>query len=256
MPNVSTYSVESVDDTALIVRDQHHTATGSIVIGTYHHADATSGAIALTLPLASGIAGRILIITKEDSSTNAVTVTRAGSDTINGSTTFVLTEQYDTVILVTDETTDDVWTVAGYYSASGTGGGSSSVVDLENGNAGSIVIGEPVYSSASGEVNEAKADAVSTSYVIGLVADTTIATAATGSIAVGGVLEATTGQWDTVTGGSGGLTFGDKYFLSAAAAARLTKTAPSTSGDVVFLVGVALSSTKMKLVLREVGEIT
>jgi hypothetical protein len=65
---------------------------------TMYTVDATSGAVAATLPAATGT-GQVYVIEKTDSSANAVTVTRAGSDTIEGATTYVLAPQYDYVNL-------------------------------------------------------------------------------------------------------------------------------------------------------------
>lgn len=66
-------------------------------------ADATGGAFAVTLPAASARRDQI-VIKKTDSSANAVTVTRAGSDTIDGATTYALSTQYQSVTLVSDGT--------------------------------------------------------------------------------------------------------------------------------------------------------
>lgn len=69
------------------------------------YCDATSGAITVTLPtIASAGGGRVYIIVKTDSSTNAITINRAGSDTINGLTSSVLPTQYDKVTLVSNST--------------------------------------------------------------------------------------------------------------------------------------------------------
>lgn len=68
--------------------------------------DATSGAIVATLPAASGVSGKIYTFKKIDSSANAITVTRAGSDTIDGATTYVLSLQYESIDIVCDGT---VW---------------------------------------------------------------------------------------------------------------------------------------------------
>lgn len=64
----------------------------------------------LTLAAASANAGRRLLVKKTDSGTGTVTVTRAGSDTIDGATTFVLTSQYDFVEIVCVSST--AWSVA------------------------------------------------------------------------------------------------------------------------------------------------
>lgn len=121
------------------------------------------------------------------------------------------------------------------------------IISAVNGNAGTINIGEPVYVSDNDEVDLARANASGTKKVIGLVASTTIATTASGNILTDGILTASTGQWDAVTGQTGGLTAGATYFLSAATAGRLTTTAPTTTGQYVAPVGIALSTVSMRL---------
>lgn len=64
--------------------------------------DATAGAKVVNLPAASSCKGRQYLIKKTDNSANTVTVTRAGSDTIEGSNTAALTAQYDYVKLISD----------------------------------------------------------------------------------------------------------------------------------------------------------
>ena len=110
MPSLATPTVQNVADTALLLSRQVVTTTHTITARTIFRCDATGGAFAITLPAASNLDGRILIIKKIDASVNAVTVTRAGSDTIDGATTFTLTNQYDTVILASDQD-NDVWDV-------------------------------------------------------------------------------------------------------------------------------------------------
>jgi len=133
----------------------------------------------------------------------------------------------------------------GRVTAGSGGTGSGISTSLQNNNGTSIVIGEAVYISAAGQVSKANANSGSTYAVVGLVADTSIADTASGSIAIAGTLTATTGQWDTVTGGSGGLTAGAQYYLSDTTAGRLTTTPPSTTGRYVVNVGRALSTTVM-----------
>jgi len=120
-------------------------------------------------------------------------------------------------------------------------------INLTNNNASTINIGQPVYAESDGNVDLAQANAQGTVEVIGLVADATIAASASGQIITDGVLEATTDQWDAVTGDTGGLTVGDVYYLSAASAGELTTTAPSSTGNFVKRVGTALSTTQMEL---------
>lgn len=121
------------------------------------------------------------------------------------------------------------------------------IISATNSNAGTINIGEPVYVDGASSVDLARANASGTKNVIGLVASTSISAAASGNILTDGILTASTGQWDAVTGGSGGLTAGARYYLSATTAGRLTTTAPTTVGQYVCPVGVALSTTEFRL---------
>lgn len=128
--------------------------------------------------------------------------------------------------------------------------GEVDVVSLENDTgAAAIVIGAPVYVKSAGKVDNAQADAVATVEVLGLVAVTTIAYQASGNIQTDGVLAATTGQWDAVTGETGGLTAGAVYYLDAASAGKLTQTAPSTTSQFVIRVGKAVSTTDMEITI-------
>jgi len=124
-------------------------------------------------------------------------------------------------------------------------------VELTNGNAGSIVIGTPVYSKAAGSVDKAQANASGTVEVVGIVRDTSITSAASGSIQTDGVLSATTGQWDAVTGGSGGLTYNTVYYLDPDTAGMLTETAPTDTGDYVVRIGKAISTTELEISISQ-----
>jgi len=126
--------------------------------------------------------------------------------------------------------------------------GSTEIATMTNSNAGKIQIGWPVYCDGAGTVDLAKADASATVEVIGLVQSTDgILSAASGYIITGGILTATTGQWDTATGGSGGLSAGSIYYLDPSTAGRLTATAPTTAGQFVVRVGKALSATQLQI---------
>lgn len=62
--------------------------------------NATSGVITITLPSAATVgSGWAVQIRKSDSSANLVTISRAGSDTINGATTLSLAVQHQSLIL-------------------------------------------------------------------------------------------------------------------------------------------------------------
>lgn len=57
--------------------------------------DATSGNVTVTLPAATGVVGLYYKFKRMDNSGNTITIQRAGSDTIDGSTSFTLTTQYE-----------------------------------------------------------------------------------------------------------------------------------------------------------------
>lgn len=121
---------------------------------------------------------------------------------------------------------------------------------LTNDNAGSLVIGTPVYVSGADSVDKAKADASGTKDVIGLVADVSIATTVAGNVLTDGPLSATTGQWDAVTEETGGLTPGGVYFLDDANLGKMTQTAPTADGKYVSRLGTALSTTEFEISIQ------
>ena len=121
------------------------------------------------------------------------------------------------------------------------------ILNRTNNNAGAIVIGQAVYVDGAGTVDLAQANAAGTKDVLGLVVDTTIAAAASGGIITTGILTATTGEWDAVTGQVGGLTAGVKYWLDPSTAGSLTATAPTVGGEYVAPVGKALSTTEFEV---------
>lgn len=59
--------------------------------------DATSGAVALTLPLASSVPGQLFELVKTDAGGNAVSFARSGADTISGSTSKSTSTQWATI---------------------------------------------------------------------------------------------------------------------------------------------------------------
>lgn len=124
------------------------------------------------------------------------------------------------------------------------------VIVLTNNNAGAIVIGTPVYAVANDAVDKAQANAGATKDVIGLSTSVSLANAASGPIQINGVFVATTAQWDVVMGTTGGLTKGTKYWLSTTTAGQGSATAPSTSGQYVVLLGIAISTTELLLGLQ------
>lgn len=119
---------------------------------------------------------------------------------------------------------------------------------------GAITKAAPVYLLSDGTVSEAQANSTSTFRPYGLAA-AAIAGGAAGPIYYkeGTRVTMTTGEWDAVTGQSGGLTTGSRYFLDHAAAGELITTCPSSAGQQIVEWGVAESTTVMKLTLRIIG---
>jgi len=122
------------------------------------------------------------------------------------------------------------------------------VVEMTNSNAGAVVICAPVYVDGAGTFDEAQADAAATTEILGLVAvSPSIGIAGSGNIQTDGILTATAVQWDAVTGDGGGLTAGSVYYVDPDTAGMLTTTAPTTVGDFVIRVGVALSTLDLDI---------
>lgn len=70
--------------------------------------DATSGALAPVLPSALSANKLFFRFKKIDSTANTVTITCAGSDTIDGAATKVLSAQYASVTLISNGVTWDI----------------------------------------------------------------------------------------------------------------------------------------------------
>lgn len=86
---------------------------------------ASGGAIAVTVPLAASYPYRRIGFIKTDSGANAVTLSRSGSDTINGATSFAIGTQYQVCILKSNGITawdvENIFNTKGSYTATGTG---------------------------------------------------------------------------------------------------------------------------------------
>lgn len=90
----------SSDDTyATSTKTSNYTITGS---DTVIFADATSGNVAITLPVASGLSGYKFFIKRIDGSGNTCSVTRSGSDTIDGQTSVSVDQQYTSLMVVSN----------------------------------------------------------------------------------------------------------------------------------------------------------
>lgn len=118
------------------------------------------------------------------------------------------------------------------------------ILTLTNGNAGTMVIGQPVSITSANTCQSARADSQALSRVAGIVV-VGAATTLPVSVQTEGPITATTAQWDAVTGGSGGLVAGSVYFLGASG--TLSTAPPTTNGHTVVPLGVALSTTKFEI---------
>lgn len=100
---------------------------------------ASGAAFTITLPAATGNAGKTLEIIKTDASTaNVITISRAGTDTINGATSIKLASQWDSVTLVSDGSSkwnivDTTMSVAArcYQQSAQTGFSATTVVNFD-----------------------------------------------------------------------------------------------------------------------------
>ncbi len=84
---------------ATAAKTANYTITSS---DTVIMADATSGNVTITLPVASGVSGYRFFVKRTDASGNTVSVARSGSDTIDGQTSQSLALQYTSLTIVSD----------------------------------------------------------------------------------------------------------------------------------------------------------
>ena len=114
------------------------------------------------------------------------------------------------------------------------------ILALENGDTGTIPIGNPVYISSADTFIHAVGEDFPN--VVGLTAEEILSTEV-GSVQVDGKLVATTVEWDAVTGQTGGLTSGETYYLGYYGGLSII---PPTSGYLVRL-GIAINSTDLEI---------
>lgn len=101
-----------------------------------------------------------------------------------------------------------------------------------------VAVGEVVYADGAGSFDLAQSDAIATSYALGVC---TVAAAIAGT--------ATIQTAGTVTNAGWALTPGSVYYLSTATPGAITATAPTTAGQCVVPIGIAVSATQLKLLL-------
>lgn len=115
--------------------------------------------------------------------------------------------------------------------------GSSDTMTLTNDHASAITIRQVVYMKSNGHVDLAEADAlVSSDGTLGIVADSSIATAGTGLVTI---------KPGARIAGFTGLTPSTRLYLSATTAGELTATPPSTVGNTIRAVAYAISATEI-----------
>lgn len=104
----------------------------------------------------------------------------------------------------------------------------------------------PVYQTTTSHFGVAVASDATRAIVVGLVADDTIANGAAGLVFTSGPLVKSTGAWDAITGGTGGLVPGQAYYLAKSPPGRLTRS-PVANGAYLVHVGVASAPTQLDL---------
>ena len=124
------------------------------------------------------------------------------------------------------------------------------IVSVTNGESSAALVKcTPVYISGNSAVKRAQANASGTATVIGLIFSGSVIADASGLVQTDDTFEATTDEWDTITGDTGGLVFNTHYFLDASNPGKLTKTVPdqTISGNYNTHVGLAMSTRIMDL---------
>lgn len=105
LDSIDTLLKQGITITPQSSQTANFNVTASISVKYLYPCDASGGAFAATLPAAATAgSGATVYIKKTDSSTEAVTVTRSGSDTIDGGTTYAISEENQCVAFVSDGT--------------------------------------------------------------------------------------------------------------------------------------------------------
>jgi hypothetical protein len=114
-----------------------------------------------------------------------------------------------------------------------------------NGTALPLLKGMAVYIDVNNDTicYSALATSHNTARVAGLLADAVAFPSELGAVSSKGMLEKTTGDWDVLTGGTGGLTAGVDYFLRSDWAGGISSTPPTADGHFVVKLGKAISPT-------------
>jgi hypothetical protein len=110
-----------------------------------------------------------------------------------------------------------------------------------------ITAGMAVYLFSADSVKRAEANAAGTARAIALCKDASIAAGSSGEFYVWGELSLT--DWTAVVGATT-LTAGSVYYLDPATPGKLTATAPSTVGQLVVEVGLAVDTATLLIDIK------
>lgn len=106
-----------------------------------------------------------------------------------------------------------------------------------------VIVGQPLYLQSNGHLDLAQANAIATCRICGLALTDANATTAV-NYSVDGTVDRA--DWTPVTG-TVSLTPGAPYYLSPDEPGKLTTIAPETVGQIVALVGFAISATRFAI---------
>jgi hypothetical protein len=118
-------------------------------------------------------------------------------------------------------------------------------IDLTN-SSGSVTVNKctPVYIVSDGQFFTSINTSEAPHRAVGFAAET-IGPSTTGPVQLIGVLEATQAEWNTVTGGTGGLGPGLTYYIDTGSPNVLTSVPTSTDSQYVKKVGIAATDTQL-----------
>lgn len=164
-----------------------------------------------------------------------------GSSNLVESEAVTLTDSAGAEVLVaTEQTQQDVLTAIRTLS---TGVFSDPFTQI-NGDVAPVVAGMPVAQPTTSLRRAVAGSGAALATVIGIVVVGAAMTLPARALPQG-VLTLPTAAWDAVTGGSGGLTPGARYYLDPSTLGGITTTPPSTSGQYLVVLGSAISTTTM-----------
>ncbi len=123
-----------------------------------------------------------------------------------------------------------------------------------NDEGGAVIAGNVVYMKTSGKIAKADADTAAAAALkipVGML-KAGVDDGKSVGVVFRGRLTLTLAEWDAVGTDALGLDPGAKYYMSGTAG-TITTTAPNTTGDTLFVVGVAISATTMLVRLDDEG---